>query len=296
MHQWDVLENLSCGYFTIYRNSSLIFLQDIQSSLTFLGKPRRRLTPWICANREKVRFVQLISALAMFSSNPRHGAYDHGPNRGRPLHRRSLGGLVHDHPRRYPDIIEEPTSKTPPPFADAERKRRLHNTMKSPGPPQTTRQTTLPTSILHILIRPQRRFTVPAARYNTSPARRHDERLDSGTYACFVPKKGRGRGAYRYLVIRACLCFYVHPAPVRRAHVSASCPVLHPLRCPFYPLRRFYIRCSASKVCVVLRPAGPRVRYRERPARFSRSRTVCPHPGAGGGERRGSAVHIHTSS
>ncbi|KAJ7497765.1 hypothetical protein FB451DRAFT_243057 [Mycena latifolia] len=47
-------------------------LEDIQAYLTFLGKPRRRLAPWIFATREKDRFVQLNAALdkalAMFSS------------------------------------------------------------------------------------------------------------------------------------------------------------------------------------------------------------------------------------
>ncbi|KAJ7485582.1 hypothetical protein FB451DRAFT_60797 [Mycena latifolia] len=47
-------------------------LEDIQAYLAFLGRPRRRLAPWVFANREKDRFVQLDSALdkalAMFSA------------------------------------------------------------------------------------------------------------------------------------------------------------------------------------------------------------------------------------
>ncbi|KAJ7485573.1 hypothetical protein FB451DRAFT_1554457 [Mycena latifolia] len=47
-------------------------LEDIQAYLAFLGKPRRRLAPWVFANQEKDRFVQLDSALdkalAMFSA------------------------------------------------------------------------------------------------------------------------------------------------------------------------------------------------------------------------------------
>ncbi|KAJ7485591.1 hypothetical protein FB451DRAFT_61011 [Mycena latifolia] len=47
-------------------------LEDIQAYLAFLGKPRRRLAPWVFANQEKDRFVQLNSALdkalAMFSA------------------------------------------------------------------------------------------------------------------------------------------------------------------------------------------------------------------------------------
>ncbi|KAJ7485593.1 hypothetical protein FB451DRAFT_61034 [Mycena latifolia] len=47
-------------------------LEDIQAYLAFLGRPRRRLAPWVLASQEKDRFVQLDSALdkalAMFSA------------------------------------------------------------------------------------------------------------------------------------------------------------------------------------------------------------------------------------
>ncbi|KAJ7488373.1 hypothetical protein FB451DRAFT_1227161 [Mycena latifolia] len=47
-------------------------LEDIQAYLTFLAKPRRRLAPWVFANEEKDRFVQLNAALdkalAMFAA------------------------------------------------------------------------------------------------------------------------------------------------------------------------------------------------------------------------------------
>ncbi|KAJ7439342.1 hypothetical protein FB451DRAFT_149388 [Mycena latifolia] len=47
-------------------------LEDIHLYLTFLGKPRRRLAPWVFAYKEKDRFIQLKGALdkalAMFSA------------------------------------------------------------------------------------------------------------------------------------------------------------------------------------------------------------------------------------
>ncbi|KAJ7485273.1 hypothetical protein FB451DRAFT_1228973 [Mycena latifolia] len=49
-----------------------LVLEDIHSYLTFLGKPRPRLTPWVFANQEKNRFTELNSALdkalTMFSA------------------------------------------------------------------------------------------------------------------------------------------------------------------------------------------------------------------------------------
>ncbi|KAJ7496710.1 hypothetical protein FB451DRAFT_1162841 [Mycena latifolia] len=47
----DALEALKCA------------LEDIQVYLTFLGKPRRRLAPWVFANQEKDRVVHLNGAL-----------------------------------------------------------------------------------------------------------------------------------------------------------------------------------------------------------------------------------------
>ncbi|KAJ7682974.1 hypothetical protein B0H17DRAFT_1205401 [Mycena rosella] len=64
----DALEALkSCVLRTI------LALVDIQSHLLSLGRPRRRLAPWIFANREKERFAELSGALgkalAMFMAS-----------------------------------------------------------------------------------------------------------------------------------------------------------------------------------------------------------------------------------
>ncbi|KAJ7691811.1 hypothetical protein B0H17DRAFT_555689 [Mycena rosella] len=70
-------------------------LQDIQTYLTLLKKPRRRLVPWIFANLEKERFAQLNRALdkarQILSTAVDVRACEHGRDRCRPLYRPALG-------------------------------------------------------------------------------------------------------------------------------------------------------------------------------------------------------------